>query len=133
MVCPSKRDKYAAWSEQNRVFTIPSKIEGDKMTDNKGVGPISSFEYLEKLISFKAFLKKGKEFAPEDWLSSMGYEFVEPNRFTKGHRIAYKIIDEFPDQRFNSNYSLVKGEREILLYLKTEMPKNEQSSAQSAI
>ena len=115
------------------------------------VGPISSLDYLEKLlnegytikgprkdpsrdlISFKAFLKKGKEFAPEDWLSRMGYEFVEPNRFTKGHRIAYKIIDEFPDQRFNSNYSLVKGEREIPLYLKTEMPKNEQSSAQSAI
>ena len=121
------------------------------MTDEKFVRPINSLDYLEELlnegyvikgprkdpsrdlISFKAFLKKGKEFATEDWLSSMGYEFVEPNRFTKGHRIAYKIIDEFPDQRFNSNYSLVKGEREIPLYLKTEMPKNGQSSAQSAI
>ena len=121
------------------------------MTDNKSVGPISSLDYLEKLlnegytikgprkdhsrdlISFKAFLKKGKEFAPEDWLLSMGYEFVEPNRFTKGHRIAYKIIDEFPDQRFNSNYSLVKGEKEITLFLKTDMPKNEKFSPQSAI
>jgi hypothetical protein len=111
------------------------------MTDEKFVRPINSLDYLEELlnmgyvikgprkdpsrdlISFKAFLKKGKEFATEDWLSSMGYEFVEPNRFTKGHRIAYRIIDEFPDQRFNSNYSLVKGEREIPLYLKTEAPK----------
>ena len=113
------------------------------MADEKSVRPINSLDYLEELlndgyivkgprkdpsrdlISFKAFLKKGKEFAPEDWLESMGYEFVEPNRFTKGHRIAYKIIDEFPDQRFNSNYSLVKGEREIPLYLKTDVPKVE--------
>ena len=109
--------------------------------DNKLIGPISNLDYLEQLLddgyvikgprkdpsrdltSFKAFLKKGKEFAPEDWLSSMGYEFVEPSTFTKGYRIAYKIIDEFPDQRFNSNYSLVKGKREIPLYLKTELPK----------
>ena len=116
------------------------KIEGDKMNDNKLVGPINNLDYLEELLdegyvikgprkdpsrdltSFKAFLKKGKEFAPEDWLSSMGYEFVEPSTFTKGHRLAYKIIDEFPDQRFNSNYSLVKGKREIPLYLKTEVP-----------
>jgi hypothetical protein len=113
------------------------------MTDEKSVRPIKSLDYLEQLlndgyvvkgprkdssrdlISFKAFLKKGKEFAPEGWLSSMGYEFVEPNRFTKGHRIAYKIIDEFPDQRFKSNYSLFKGGREIPLYLKTEAPKVE--------
>jgi hypothetical protein len=77
------------------------------------------------LISFKAFLKRGKEFAPEDWLSSKGYKFVEPSTFTKGHRIAYKISDESPDERFNSNYSLVKGENEITLYLKAEMPKIE--------
>jgi hypothetical protein len=73
------------------------------------------------LISFKAFLKKGKEFAPEVWLSNMGYKFVEPSTFTKGHRIAYKIIDEFTDERFNSNYSLIKGKREIPLYLKVEV------------
>jgi hypothetical protein len=113
------------------------------MTVKKSVGPINNLDYLEELlnegyvikgprsdptrdlVSFKAFLKKGKEFVSEDWLSSMGYEFVEPSTFTKGHRIAYKIIDEFPDQRFNSNYSLVKGETEILLYLKSEVPKVE--------
>ena len=111
------------------------------MNDNRFVRPINNLDYLEELLnegyvikgprkdpsrdltSFKAFLKKGKEFAPEDWLSSIGYEFVEPGTFTKGHRIAYKIIDEFPDQRFNSNYSLVKGKKEIPLYLKTEVPK----------
>ena len=113
------------------------------MNDNELVRPIKTIDYLEELlnkgyiikgprkdpardlISFKAFLKKGKEFAPEDWLSSMGYKFVEPNSFTKGRRIAYKMIDEFPDERFNSNYSLAKGEREIVLYLKTEIPKIE--------
>ena len=113
------------------------------MNDKKSVGLINNLNYLEELlkggyvikgprqdpsrdlISFKAFLKKGKEFAPEDWLSNMGYEFLEPNTFTKGHRIAYKIIDEFPDERFNSNYTLVKGNIEISLYLKVEVPKVE--------
>lgn len=75
------------------------------------------------LISFKRFIEKGKEFAPEDWLSSMGYKFVKPSTFTKGHKIAYKIIDGFPDERFNSNYSLVKEKKEIPLYLKKELPK----------
>jgi len=105
------------------------------------VKPINNFSYLEELLqkgytikgprkdpakdlnSFKAFLKKGKEFAPEDWLSSIGYKFVEPSTFTKGYRISYKIINDFPDERFNSNYSLVKEGREILLYLKAELPK----------
>jgi len=113
--------------------------KGDKMNDDKSVEPINNLDYLEELlnegyvikgprkdpsrnlISFKAFLKKGKEFAPEVWLSNMGYKFVEPNTFTKGHRIAYKIIDEFTDERFNSNYSLIKGKREIPLYLKVEV------------
>jgi hypothetical protein len=113
------------------------------VNDYKSVGPINNLSYLEELlnegyvikgprqdpsrdlISFKAFLKKGKEFAPEDWLSNMGYEFVEPNTFTKGQRIAYKIIDEFPDERFKSNYTLVKGNRETPLYLRVEVPKVE--------
>ena len=77
------------------------------------------------MISFKAFLKKGKEFAPEDGLLSMGYKFVEPSIITYGHRIAYKIIDEFTDERSSSNYSLVKDQREIPLHLKTEMPEME--------
>jgi len=116
-------------------------LKGDKVNDNKSVEPINSIQYLEKLldegyviegprsdlsrdlISFKAFLKKGKEFAPEVWLSNMGYEFVEPSTFTKGHKIAYKIIDDFPDERFSSNYTLIKGPRKIPLYLKVEVPK----------
>jgi hypothetical protein len=111
--------------------------------DDKFAGPINSLDYLQELLndgyiikgprkepsrdlaSFKAFLKKGKEFAPEDWLSNNGYKFVEPSIFTRGHRIAYKIIDDFPDERFNSNYSIVKGEKEIPLYLKSELPKIE--------
>ncbi len=107
------------------------------------VEPIMTVEQLEELlaegysikgprkdadrdvVSFKAFLKRGKEFAPEDWLAGQGYKFVEPSTFTKGHRIAYKIIDDFPDERFNSNYSLVKGDKETVLYLKAELPKAE--------
>jgi len=113
------------------------------MNDPTFVEPINTLDYLEELlckgyvikgprkdssrdlISFKAFLKKGKEFAPEGWLSNMGYEFIEPSTFTKGHKIAYKIIDEFPDERFNSNYTLVKGNREIPLYLKMSVVKPE--------
>jgi len=111
------------------------------MSDSKPVGCIKNVDDLEELldrgyvikgprkdpsrdlISFKAFLKKGKDFAPEDWMSHMGYKFVEASTFTKGHKIAYKIIDECPDERFNSNYTLVKGKKEIPLYLKVEVQK----------
>ena len=130
---------------KNIPFQVKSYEEHDsielflKLTEF--VKPINDLDYLEELleegytikgprnnpsrdvVSFKAFLKRGKEFAPEDWLSSMGYGFVEPSTFTKGHRISYKEIDGFPDERFNSNYSLLKGEREIPLYLKVELPK----------
>jgi len=73
------------------------------------------------LITFKAFLRKGYEFAPEDWLSSNGYQFVEPSTFTKGFRLAYKLIEGFPDERFRSNYSLLKVNKEVPLYLKVEV------------
>ncbi|MBW1896537.1 MAG: hypothetical protein JRI47_05725 [Deltaproteobacteria bacterium] len=110
------------------------------MENKESLKPIGNLEYLEKLlaegytikgprqdpsrdlISFKAFVKRGKEFAPEDWLESSGYEFVEPNTFTKGRRIAYKLTDDIPDERFNSNYSLVKDGREVSLYLEVEVP-----------
>jgi len=105
------------------------------------VEPISSIEYLDILLkagftikgprkdlerdlaAFRIFLSKGKEFAPEDWLAANGYKFVEPSTFTKGHRIAYKIINDFPDERFNSNYTLILENKEIPLYLKSEIPK----------
>ncbi len=110
------------------------------MNTEKPVNPINNLDHLEELlgsgytikgprkdperdiISFKAFLNKGKEFAPEDWLSGNGYKFVEPSDFTNGKRISYKIIDDFPDERFRSNYSLEKEGREIPLYLKVELP-----------
>jgi hypothetical protein len=110
------------------------------MDDQKVVKPIDSLDYLEELLvegytikgprqdssrdlsSLKAFVKRGKEFAPEDWLENSGYQFVEPNTFTKGHRIAYKLTDDIPDERFNSNYWIVKDGREIPLYLKVEVP-----------
>lgn len=107
------------------------------------VEPIADVEYLEKLLkagfiiksprkdvqrdiaAFRNFLSRGREFAPQDWLERNGYKFVEPSTFTKGHRIAYKMINDFPDERFNSNYTLIAGDREIPLYLKSEIPKQE--------
>lgn len=104
----------------------------------KAVEPISDVVYLEQLladgytvkgprrdpsrdlISFRAFLRSGHEFAPEDWLVSNGYQFVEPSTFTKGFRLLYKLVEGFPDQRFRSNYSLVRGDSEIPLYLRSE-------------
>lgn len=101
--------------------------------------PIRDIDYLEKLIddgyaivgprhnkdrdlvAFKAILQKGNEFAPEEWLSSNEYQFIEPNTFTKGYRISYKLIDNFPDERFKSNYSLLIREKEIPLYLKVKV------------
>ncbi len=101
--------------------------------------PIRDIDYLEKLINegyaivgprhnkdrdlvaLKAILQKGNEFAPEEWLSSNEYQFIEPNTFTKGYRISYKLIDNFPDERFKSNYSLLIGKKEIPLYLKVKV------------
>lgn len=100
------------------------------------VKPIRDIEYLEELISegyvlkgrrgdpskdliaIKRFFSKGYEFVPEDWLLSDGYELVEPSVFTKGYTLAYKLIDDFPDQYFRSGYSLVKEGKEVFLYLK---------------
>lgn len=105
--------------------------------------PIKSVEYIDELVSkgftikklkdtkndtdrnlmiFKKFLEKGKEFAPESWLVSTGYEFIEPNSFTKMYRIAYKLINDFPDERYNSIFSLMKDDVENVLYLEQEMP-----------
>jgi hypothetical protein len=101
--------------------------------------PIRDIYYLKKLIdagyaivgprhnkdrdlaALKAMLQKGHEFAPEEWLSSNKYQFIEPNTFTKGYRISYKLIDDFPDERFKSNYSLLIGEKQIPLYLQVEV------------
>ena len=110
------------------------------MDDEKSLQPLNSAEYLDELLGngftvkgprndperdsalLKKQLEKGKEYTPETWLSENGYKFVEPSTFTKGFRIAYKIIDDFPDERYNSKYSLVKADAEIPLYLKMEAP-----------
>lgn len=108
------------------------------------IRPIKNIEYVEYLISqgytiiknkdpkndpakhlksFKKFIEKGKMFATESWLKEMKYQFVEPSTFTLGHRIAYKMINDFPDERFNSNFSIIKEDKENVLYLKKELPK----------
>ena len=110
------------------------------MDDERALKPLNTAEYLDELLAagytvkgprddaardagiLRKQLEKGKEFTPETWFEPNGYKFVEPSTFTKGYRIAYKIIDDFPDERYNSKYSLVKDGREIALYLKMEAP-----------
>jgi len=110
------------------------------MDEEKPLQPITSPEYLDELLaegysvkgprgdperdaaSLKRHIQKGKEYTPEVWFPENGYKFVGPSTFTKGFRIAYKIIDDFPDERYNSNYSLIKDGSEIPLYLKMEVP-----------
>ena len=110
------------------------------MDDVQSLNPLNTPESLDELLAdgitvkgprddadrdanlLKKQLAKGKEFTPETWFPENGYKFVEPSTFTQGYRIAYKIIDDFPDERFNSKYSLVKDGVEIPLYLKMEVP-----------
>ncbi len=151
LVLPSADKKDKIMDKQNGADSARQK-DGGSSTPSTSSGqagspqaaePINSIDYLEKLLgagfgikgprkdasrdlaAFKSFLNKQKEFAPEDWLANNGYKFVEPSTFTEGHRIAYKMINDFPDERFSSNYSLIWGDREIPLYLKSEMPKAE--------
>ncbi len=104
--------------------------------------PIKEIGYLEELISkgyllrgrrgdpardllaIKSFFSKGYELFPEDWLLGNGYKLVEPSPLTKGYTLAYKLIDDFPDQYFRSGYSLIKGSEEVFLYLKLKENQN---------
>jgi len=105
--------------------------------------PIKDMKYLEEIMSqgyllkgrrqdperdllaVKSFFSKDYELVPEDWLLDNGYKLVEPSPLTKGYTLAYKLIDDFPDQYFRSGYSLIKGSKEVFLYLKL---KEDQSS-----
>ncbi len=100
--------------------------------------PIGELGYLEQLMengyvvkgrrqdpardlnALKSFLSKGHELIPEGWLLDNGYQLVKPSQFTKGYTLAYKLVNDFPDQYFRSGYSLVKGSEEVFLYLKVE-------------
>lgn len=72
----------------------------------------------KNLSAIERSLRKGSEFAPEDWLLEMGYQFVEPSPFTKGFKLAYKLINGIPEQYFKSVYSLMKKGNEIPIYVK---------------
>jgi hypothetical protein len=98
--------------------------------------PINNLSYFKRLIEkkyvlegprknvsndnvvFTRILKKGYEFIPEDWLKNKGYQFVEPSKYTKGFKLAYKMKGGFLEQFFKSNYSLIKNNKKIYLYLK---------------
>jgi hypothetical protein len=73
------------------------------------------------LASFRAFLKRGYEFATEESLVAEGYQAVEASPFTKGVRLLFKVIDDVPDQRIESGYTLSRGDEDIQLYLKKQI------------
>lgn len=108
----------------NSLITKPIQNLEDILTlINNGYilkGPRNDQE--KDLKIFEAFLKKGKEFAPEPMLVELGFRLVEPNQFTNGFWIAFKMVNDFPDERYNSNYTLLKDDQEIKLYLQKEMP-----------
>jgi len=70
------------------------------------------------LIIFERLLRRGYKLIPENWLKNNGYEFVEQSIFTKGYKLAYKMKDGVLEQYYVSNYSLIKNNNEIKLYLK---------------
>jgi len=113
--------------------------EGEEKHDGSGsIRPIKDAEYLERLFDegyvikgprselskdltvFKRLLRRGYEFVPEDWLVGRGYKLVDPSPFTKGFKLAYKLAEGVLEQYYRSNYSLIKDDREIPLYLKSK-------------
>lgn len=75
-------------------------------------------EQSKDLGVIEKFFSRGYEFVPEEWLINHGYQLVEPSGFTKGLKLAYKLVDERPEKYVRSNYSLLKGNKEMPLYLK---------------
>ena len=104
------------------------------------VKPIKDSGYLKELLDqgyrvvgtrqdpekdregIERFLQRGHEFFPEEWLLADGFELVEPSQFTKGHKLAYRDSEGKLEQYFRSNYSLVKGDETVYLYLIHETP-----------
>ena len=72
----------------------------------------------ENLKAIERFFGKGLQFFSEEWLLQQGYKLVEPSKFSKGVKFAFKLIEGYPDKYFKSNYSLLKENKEIYLYLK---------------
>ena len=72
------------------------------------------------VAAMERYFSRGYEFVPEPLLLAQGYELVPPSQFTKGLQFAYRIIGEQLSKYYRSNYSLLKGEAEVLLYLKYE-------------
>ena len=101
---------------------------------------ITSYEALERLIgegyvltgprpameknlrAVKGIFKRGLEVIPETWFVANGYGFVEPSKFTKGFKLAYKADGTEVEQYFKSKYSLTKDDTETPLYLLHETP-----------
>lgn len=111
MMAPSERDVLNPIKD---IAYLQKLIEGGYVLK----GPRHDFS--KDLFVFKRFLRRSREFIPEDWLESRGYKFVEQSNFTKGFKLAYKIKEDILEEYFESNYSLYKNNNEIHLYLKYE-------------
>lgn len=72
----------------------------------------------QNLKAIEMFFRRSRQFLSENWLIQKGYKLVEPSNFTKGLKFAFKLIEGYPDKYFKTNYSLIKGGKEIALYLK---------------
>jgi hypothetical protein len=74
----------------------------------------------DNLKAIEMYFSRKRYFFSEDWLLEQGYKLVEPSTFTKGLKFAFKLKNNYPDKYFKSNYSLLKEDKEIALYLKYE-------------
>lgn len=84
------------------------------------VGPRPDTE--KNLRAVRGLFNKGLELVPETWFEPEGFEFVGPNPFTKGFKLAFKSEDSSVEQYFKSKYSLLKDGVETPLYLLHENP-----------
>jgi hypothetical protein len=73
----------------------------------------------EDIKAIERFFKKGHVFYPEGCLLTEGCQLVEPSVLSKGLKFAYRCEGEDMFRYHRSKYTLVKGDTEIPLYLKS--------------
>jgi hypothetical protein len=109
-------------SEQEEIellsnpITDASKLEALLALGYTIEGPRPSSEANQKAV--ERFFTRGYEFFPESCLKKGGCQLVEPSALTKGLKFAYKCEGEDMYRWHKSQYTLVKEEIKIPLYLK---------------
>jgi hypothetical protein len=103
---------------QSELSQTITNIESLKQLLDQGLklnGPRG--DTAKDLSMIEKYFGRGYEFVPEPKLLGEGYQLVEPSQFTKGLQFAYKTEGERLDKYYKSQYTLVKKEQEIPLYL----------------